>query len=77
MLHLVPARTVAEQRGRAGPPPDQAPGSADARLRELPDGAAGAGRRMAILTKRQVRVVPANDVSAQRTFVRQGFGLAA
>jgi transposase, IS6 family len=32
---------------------------------------------MAMLTKGQVRVVPANDISAQRTFVHRVFGLAA
>ena len=43
-LHPAPARAVAEQPGRAGPPAGQAPDGADARLRELPDGAADAGR---------------------------------
>ena len=32
---------------------------------------------MAMLSKGQVRAVPANDISAQRTFVHQVFGLAA
>jgi transposase, IS6 family len=32
---------------------------------------------MAMLTKGQVRVVPANDISAQRAFVHRVFGLAA
>jgi transposase-like protein len=32
---------------------------------------------MAMLTKGQVRAAPANDMSAQRAFVRQIFGLAA
>ena len=32
---------------------------------------------VAMLTKGQVRAVPANDISAQRTFVHQVFGLAA
>ena len=32
---------------------------------------------MAMLTKRQVRAVPANDISVQRAFVHQVFGLAA
>ena len=32
---------------------------------------------MAMLTKGQVRAVPANDISAQRAFVHQVFGLAA
>ena len=32
---------------------------------------------MAMLAKGQVRAVPKDDVSAQRTFVRQAFGLAA
>jgi transposase, IS6 family len=32
---------------------------------------------MAMLTKGQVRAVPANDMPAQRTFVHQVFGLAA
>ena len=32
---------------------------------------------MAMLTKGQVRAVPANDISAQRAFVHQAFGLAA
>jgi transposase, IS6 family len=31
----------------------------------------------AMLAKGQVRAVPANDVTAQRTFVHQVFGLAA
>jgi transposase-like protein len=32
---------------------------------------------MAMLSKGQVRAVPANDIRAQRTFVHQIFGLAA
>ena len=32
---------------------------------------------MAMLTKGQVRVVPANNMPAQRTFVHRVFGLAA
>ena len=32
---------------------------------------------LAMLAKGQVRAVPANDISAQRTFVHQVFGLAA
>jgi transposase, IS6 family len=32
---------------------------------------------MAMLTKGQVRAVPANDISAQRAFVHQVFGAAA
>jgi transposase, IS6 family len=32
---------------------------------------------MAMLTKGQVRAVPANDISAQRAFVHRVFGLAA
>ena len=32
---------------------------------------------MALLTKGQVRAAPANDISAQRAFVHQVFGLAA
>jgi IS6 family transposase len=32
---------------------------------------------MAMLTKGQVRVVPGNDISAQRAFVHRVFGLAA
>ena len=32
---------------------------------------------MAMLTKGQVRAVPVNDISAQRAFVHQVFGLAA
>jgi len=32
---------------------------------------------MAMLTKGQVRAVPANDMPAQRTFVASLFGLAA
>ena len=32
---------------------------------------------MAMLTKGQVRVVPADDMPAQRAFVHQVFGLAA
>jgi transposase, IS6 family len=32
---------------------------------------------MAMLTKGQVRAAPANDISAQRAFVHQIFGLAA
>ena len=32
---------------------------------------------VAMLTKGQVRGVPANDISAQQTFVHQIFGLAA
>ena len=32
---------------------------------------------MAMLTKGQVRAVPANDMAAQRTFVASLFGLAA
>jgi transposase, IS6 family len=32
---------------------------------------------MAMLSKGQVRAVPANDMPAQRTFVQQVFGLAA
>jgi transposase, IS6 family len=32
---------------------------------------------MAMLTKGQVRAVPANDISVQRAFVHQVFGLAA
>jgi IS6 family transposase len=32
---------------------------------------------MAMLAKGQVRAVPANDISAQRTFVHRVFGLAA
>ena len=32
---------------------------------------------MAMLGKGQVRAVPANDISAQRAFVHQLFGLAA
>lgn len=32
---------------------------------------------MAMLAKGQVRAVPANDMSARRTFVHQVFGLAA
>ena len=32
---------------------------------------------VAMLTKGQVRAVPANNLSAQRTFVHQVFGLAA
>jgi transposase, IS6 family len=32
---------------------------------------------MAMLSKGQVRAVPANDISAQRAFVHQVFGLAA
>ena len=32
---------------------------------------------MAMLAKGQVRAVPANDISAQRAFVHQVFGLAA
>ena len=32
---------------------------------------------MAMLSKGQVRAVPANDISAQRAFVPQVFGLAA
>jgi transposase, IS6 family len=32
---------------------------------------------MAMLTKGQVRAVPANDISAQRAFVHEVFGLAA
>src|SRR3712207_993190 len=43
-LRPAPARALAEQPGRAGPPPDQAPDGADARLPGLPDGAADAGR---------------------------------
>ena len=39
-----PARAVAEQPGRAGPPPRQAPNRADARLPGLLDGAADPGR---------------------------------
>ena len=43
-LHAAPPRPVAQQPGRAGPPPRQAPDRADARLSELLDGAADAGR---------------------------------
>ena len=32
---------------------------------------------MAMLSKGQVRAAPANDISAQRAFVHQVFGLAA
>ena len=32
---------------------------------------------VAMLTKGQVRAVPANDIPAQRAFVHQVFGLAA
>ena len=32
---------------------------------------------MAMLAKGQVRVVPGNDISAQRAFVHRVFGLAA
>jgi IS6 family transposase len=32
---------------------------------------------IAMLAKGQVRAVPANDISAQRAFVHQFFGLAA
>jgi transposase, IS6 family len=32
---------------------------------------------MVMLTKGQVRAVPANDISAQRAFVHEVFGLAA
>ena len=39
-----PARAVAQQPGRAGPPPDQAPDRADARLPGLLDRAADPGR---------------------------------
>ena len=43
-LHAAPARAVAEQPGRAGPPPDQGPRPTHARLPGLPDGAADPGR---------------------------------
>ncbi len=39
-------------------------------------GVAGMEAR-AMLAKGQVRAVPANDVTAQRTFMHQVFGLAA
>ena len=38
---------------------------------------AGVVEAMAMLTKGQVRAVPANDISVQRAFVHQLFGLAA
>ena len=44
-LHPPPAWAVAQQPGRAGSPPDQAPNRADARVSELWDRAADAGRR--------------------------------
>src|SRR4051794_12136038 len=44
-LRPAPAGVLAQQPGRAGPPPDQAPDPAHARLSELLDGEAGAGRR--------------------------------
>ena len=44
-LHPPPAWAVAQQPGRAGSPPDQAPDRADARVSELWDRAADAGRR--------------------------------
>ena len=43
-LHPAPARAVAQQPGRAGPPPDQAPDRADARVSELLDRQAHPGR---------------------------------
>ena len=43
-LHPAPPRPLAQQPGRAGPPPRQAPNRADARLPELLDGAAHPGR---------------------------------
>src|ERR671912_2907227 len=44
-LHAPPPRPLAEQPGRAGPPADQAPDGADARLPKLLDCSADAGRR--------------------------------
>ncbi len=35
------------------------------------------GEALAMLTRGQVRAVPANDLPAQRAFVHQIFGLAA
>ena len=43
-LRPAPARAVAQQPGRAGPPPDQAPNRTDARLPGLLDRQADAGR---------------------------------
>jgi len=49
------------------------PGSTTGQL----DGALAGVEAMAMLTKGQVRVVPANDLPAQRAFVHRVFGVAA
>ena len=79
-LHPAPPRPLAQQPGRAGPPPHQAPNRADARLPELLDGAADAGRRRGDGDAGQgpgARRARATTCSAQRAFVHQVFGLAA
>ena len=59
--------------------PQQALNGTDARPSELLDRSLELGWRgaMAMLTWRQVRPTPMNDLPAQQAFVHQAFGLAA
>ena len=78
-LHPASARPLAQQPGRAGPPPDQAPDPAHARLPGLPDRAADPGRGGGNGDAGQGTGAcrAGDDMPAQRAFVHQVFGLAA